>query len=44
MCFDLETTGIDIENDRIIQLAVSYFSGGQLIQQHSQVLNRMPHS
>ena len=39
MCFDLETTGVDIESDRIVQLAVSYFSGGQVIQQHSQILN-----
>ncbi|MAD61632.1 MAG: hypothetical protein CMH49_09025 [Myxococcales bacterium] len=39
MCFDLETTGIDIAKDRIVQLAVSYFSSGQIIQQHSRLLN-----
>ena len=39
MCFDLETTGIDIDQDRIVQLAVSYFHRGQLIQQHSQIFN-----
>ena len=39
MCFDLETTGINIESDRIVQLAVSYFQGGQVVQQHSQILN-----
>lgn len=39
MCFDLETTGINTDEDRIVQLAVSYFHGGQVIQQHSQIFN-----
>lgn len=43
MCFDLETTGINIATDRIVQIAVSYFHQGKIVQQHSQILNpQMP--
>ena len=39
MCFDLETTGVSVTDDRIVQLAVSYFHRGQIVQQHTQLIN-----
>ena len=39
MCFDLETTGINVHEDRIVQLAVSYFRGHRVLQQHTQLFN-----
>ena len=39
MCFDLETTGVNVKDDRIVQLAVSYFHRGEIVQQHTQLIN-----
>ena len=39
MCFDLETTGVNVEEDRVVQLAVSYFHRHRVVQQHTQLLN-----
>jgi len=39
MCFDLETTGVNVAEDRIVQLAVSYFHQGRVVQQHTQLIN-----
>ena len=39
MCFDLETTGINVEEDRVVQLAVSYFHHHRVVQQHTQLIN-----
>ena len=39
MCFDLETTGVNINEDRIVQLAVSYFHKHRVVQQHTQIFN-----
>jgi DNA polymerase III subunit epsilon len=37
--FDTETTGLDFENDRIIQAAMCIFHGGQLVWQFNWLLN-----
>ena len=39
MCFDLETTGVNITTDRVVQIAVSYFNRGSRVQQHQQLIN-----
>lgn len=39
MCFDLETTGVNPAQDRVVQLAVSYFHAHQVVQQHSQLFH-----
>ena len=39
MCFDLETTGVNVHQDRIVQMAVSYFHQRRRIQQHTQMFN-----
>lgn len=39
MCFDLETTGVNTSEDRVVQLAVSYFKGHHVVQQHTQLFN-----
>ena len=39
MCFDLETTGVSLTEDRIVQLAVSYFHQHRVVQQHTQIFN-----
>ena len=39
MCFDLETTGVNVSEDRVVQLAVSYFLRHQVVQQHTQLFN-----
>ena len=39
MCFDLETTGVNVKEDRVVQLAVSYFQGHRVVQQHTQLFN-----
>lgn len=39
MCFDLETTGVNVLQDRIVQIAASYFYQGDFIQQHCQLIN-----
>ena len=39
MCFDLETTGVKTNEDRIVQLAVSYFHDHRVVQQHTQLFN-----
>lgn len=39
MSFDLETTGINPSQDRIVQMGVSYFRNRRCIQQHKQMFN-----
>lgn len=39
MCFDLETTGVNVSDDRIVQIAVSYFHRGKVVQQHTQLIH-----
>jgi len=39
MCFDLETTGVNPQEDRVVQLGVSYFRGGRHLQKHQQLIH-----
>lgn len=37
--FDTETTGIDLENDRIVELGAAYFEGGARLQRRRMLVN-----
>jgi DNA polymerase-3 subunit epsilon len=39
MCFDLETTGVNTQEDRIVQIGVSYFHKRRALQRHQQLIN-----
>ena len=39
MCFDLETTGVNTQEDRVVQLGVSYFHQGRSLNKHQQLIN-----
>ncbi|MCB9519666.1 MAG: 3'-5' exonuclease [Myxococcales bacterium] len=37
--FDLETTGTDVENDRIIEVGVAIFEGGEVVERWQQLVD-----
>jgi len=37
--FDLETTGTDVENDRITEIGLVVFEGGEIVDRYSQLIN-----
>ena len=39
MSFDLETTGVDISKDRIVQVGAAYFHQGRCIQKNEALIN-----
>ncbi len=39
MCFDLETTGVNTQEDRVVQLGVSYLHQGRSLNKHQQLIN-----
>lgn len=39
LCFDLETTGVNPQEDRVVQIGVSYFHQRRALQRHQQLIN-----